>query len=356
MLSTRRQSSRFLPFLVISVLFHLTLFPLAQLIPLKGTLPAQRAGHRVSPPKLTLFSTPPDSLPQKFFVPTESWQPQRLTPKKETPLESDRSTRLQSEAPGKDPQSALPEMRGHPKAGIQYVDIPPTRTHPGQSSRSPSSQGSPMDRNLPQNGKSQAQATANPREAPSTRPPRKETFENAEFPVVRADSPSQAPSPGVGPERRAPERQSSNSSSQETFRWQQPATGSPGSVRTQERYRREIHGGRTAEIGPSSPEAAETELGRYKAKMYRAIGSAWYWLVDQNMTLLALGTVRIKFYVTADGTVRDLSVMTESGETAVLRAISLQSIRKAFPMEPFSESLKRQVGDGFWEECSFTIY
>ncbi|WP_246189515.1 hypothetical protein [Methylacidimicrobium cyclopophantes] len=118
----------------------------------------------------------------------------------------------------------------------------------------------------------------------------------------------------------------------------------------------QLTGGRTAEIGPASPASRETELGRYKARMYRAIGSRWYLEVEQNMALLALGAVQVRFYVQSDGTIRNLQIVSEEGRTEVLRTISSDSVRLSAPFEPFSEGMKTQLGGGFWEEITFTIY
>ena len=101
--------------------------------------------------------------------------------------------------------------------------------------------------------------------------------------------------------------------------------------------------------------SAETELGRYKSKIYRAIGSRWYLNVDIAKTDLSIGTVRIKFFIQSNGVVSNVEVLEDSG-SQMLHTISLKSILDSAPFEPFSESLKQQLGNGYDEEFTFSIY
>lgn len=99
----------------------------------------------------------------------------------------------------------------------------------------------------------------------------------------------------------------------------------------------------------------ETELGRYKTKLYRAIGSRWYLYVQNQMALLSVGRIRIRFYIRADGHI-DKPEISEGDSKSILAAISLRSVRDVGSLEPFSMQMKEQLGDGYWEEITFSIY
>ncbi|MEM1157661.1 MAG: hypothetical protein AAF649_08860 [Verrucomicrobiota bacterium] len=101
--------------------------------------------------------------------------------------------------------------------------------------------------------------------------------------------------------------------------------------------------------------AEQTELGRYKEKLYRAIGSRWYVYVEESSGLISIGMVKIRFYVRADGVFEKLQVI-EGNNSSQLHAISRRAIMvNSGQLEPFSESMRTQLGDGYWEEISFTI-
>jgi len=121
-----------------------------------------------------------------------------------------------------------------------------------------------------------------------------------------------------------------------------------------ERRQSAIQGG--ARVGELESFGAEqTELGRYKQKLYRAVGSRWYIYVDQARGLVSLGKVRIRFFVRSDGVFEQLEV-THGDRASQLYAISRRSIMEVSgQLEPFSERMKSQLGDGYWEEISFTI-
>jgi outer membrane biosynthesis protein TonB len=99
----------------------------------------------------------------------------------------------------------------------------------------------------------------------------------------------------------------------------------------------------------------ETELGRYKAKLYRAIGSRWYLYVQKQISLLSVGSVRIRFYVRANGVIDNLQIL-DGDPRSVLTNISRRSILEVGAMEPFPDQMKEQLGDGYYEEITFSIY
>jgi hypothetical protein len=109
--------------------------------------------------------------------------------------------------------------------------------------------------------------------------------------------------------------------------------------------------------GDNSPATMATDLGRYKAKVYRAVGARWYEKVNSQIQVLDKGTVRIKFRIYSDGHLV-IESDPEGGESslALLHSVSLNSMTEAAPFDPFSDKMKKEVGDSFADEFSFNVY
>jgi hypothetical protein len=126
----------------------------------------------------------------------------------------------------------------------------------------------------------------------------------------------------------------------------------------------DIHGG-LGRKGDNSPAAMATVLGKYKQKVYLAVGSYWYPKVDKSFQVLGVGVVHIQFTIHADGTV-DTKVL-DAGDNSMqtLLSISINSIREAAPYDKFDdwpglreELIKEQGGDGssYTDDFTFSIY
>ncbi|MDR1146390.1 MAG: hypothetical protein LBK71_09690 [Verrucomicrobiales bacterium] len=134
-----------------------------------------------------------------------------------------------------------------------------------------------------------------------------------------------------------------------------PADARPAASFATSRLASRMSGG-AADTDGTSIAVRETEEGRYKVKLYRAIGSRWYQYVHMDTGLLNIGTVNIKFYVRADGTIVNLQI-TDGRDNSVLVAISRRSILEVSgQLEPFSASMREKMGDGFWDDVNFSIY
>jgi outer membrane biosynthesis protein TonB len=117
--------------------------------------------------------------------------------------------------------------------------------------------------------------------------------------------------------------------------------------------------------GDNSPAAMASALGKYKQKVYLAVGSRWYPKVNNSFQVLGIGVVHIQFTIHADGTV-ETKVLDPGDSTAqMLLSISVNSIREAAPFDKFDdypglrdELIKQQGGDGssFTDDFTFTIY
>ncbi len=64
--------------------------------------------------------------------------------------------------------------------------------------------------------------------------------------------------------------------------------------------------------GPASVAAEATPLGHYKKTLSEAISSRWRYYVDHRMELLSFGTATISFYVTQEGKVESLQLLSNS--------------------------------------------
>jgi outer membrane biosynthesis protein TonB len=101
--------------------------------------------------------------------------------------------------------------------------------------------------------------------------------------------------------------------------------GSPG-FQPERRVTR-IEGG-VSNRGPASVAAMATPLGRYKKALSDAIGSRWYFYVRNEIGLLAVGTITIRFQVMSSGRVVGVQVLTNSSNES-FAAISIRSIMDA---------------------------
>ncbi|HSI82183.1 MAG TPA: energy transducer TonB [Candidatus Methylacidiphilales bacterium] len=108
--------------------------------------------------------------------------------------------------------------------------------------------------------------------------------------------------------------------------------------------------------GEFAPDVRETDIGKYKAKLYRTVGYRWRLAVAARESVVTLGQVRIRFYVRANGVMENVKVVERSQNSALLEAASLEAMLKSMPFEPFSEGMRQQVGEGFEDEFTFTIY
>jgi TonB family protein len=101
--------------------------------------------------------------------------------------------------------------------------------------------------------------------------------------------------------------------------------------------------------------AEATPIGRYKKAVADAIGSRWYYYVDERMGLLSIGTVDVTFKVTASGKVTALRVVHSNGNES-LTDCSLRSIMDA-KLPPIPPDVVPTIQNGCLEiDYSFTIY
>jgi TonB family protein len=112
----------------------------------------------------------------------------------------------------------------------------------------------------------------------------------------------------------------------------------------------------TASISGTSAPEVKTPVGRYEKAVFDAIRLKWIYYVGQNRDSLTPGTIAITFYITPDGHVEDLKVISNSANEILAQA-SIKAINSTkFPPIP-SDIPPNTLDKGRYEEkISFTIY
>ncbi len=112
--------------------------------------------------------------------------------------------------------------------------------------------------------------------------------------------------------------------------------------------------GNISNRGKASVDAAGTPLGRYKKMVSDAIGSRWYYYVNDQIGLLNIGTVEIRFIVSADGKASRLKVLSNTSNES-FASVSVNSIIEA-EIPPIPEEVAKLLDKGRLEiDYSFTI-
>ena len=107
--------------------------------------------------------------------------------------------------------------------------------------------------------------------------------------------------------------------------------------------------------GTSSVNAVGTPLGRYQKQLQDAIGSRWYYYVQQQMGLIGIGTARLSFSVDRSGKVKNLKVIKNTSNEAFAN-VCLQSILE-IQMPPIPEDVATTLPpEGLDEQITFTMF
>lgn len=323
---------RFLFLLFLSFLIHATLALLLAVAFSGKHLSPQKETPETPPPEVTLEIPPAEKRP---FM--EAKKVADNAPEK--PLfESDENTLAASEMP-QDGSLPLPSQQGIVQKAIEIQDQKYT---PGEK---PASQaGNPLPPRPPSASAQQQSApvstpAATPLQTPQPTPPSQPTN------GVRLLQESEKSKP---PAQNAPASQA-----------MPPTVAQPGSAGSRKGYQPEtrqtvIHGN-ISNKGRSSVAGEATPIGKYKKGLADAIGSRWYYYVNERMGLLSIGTVSVAFKVTSSGKVTGLHVVSSNSNES-LTDCSLRSIMDAkFP--PIPPEVAGTLKDGSMEiEYSFTIY
>lgn len=338
-------------FVLLSILAHAVI--ILAVILLAAYVPAPKLDAPPQTPptvNVTLMPQPPPK--QRPFMPTEA---QTNVKPKNTLVESDNDVNLTSQSKqNRTADSIMPDVVSKVQHSSQLQDSPnsPSKQPPQQATAPPTAkqEDQPKKQETPPQPQPSKQADQTPPPPkPTTEPPppkpkpvppppkvvQNPVDPNTGLPVLPPiDAPTIAPQSPVNPNQKA-----------------QAAIPPPILQSTAQDIQ-----GRAGMSGKPSPEAMATELGRYKAKFYRAVGSRWYPKVNNQLSLLGVGVVRVQYTIYPDGTITTKVLEGGSGSLMLLLTISVNSIREVSPFDAFPDSMRKQYPDGYTDDFSFSIY
>jgi hypothetical protein len=308
------------------------------------------------PPEVTLSLVPPlppPPLQKPDFIPTE---PQQGTPPQQAPLISDHDAILKSRnQKSRAPDEPLPDVTGHKDHSLDLHSQAPSKLSKSQQPTppAPEKQQQQAQKNAAQPKEAPKTATFDPSAIHPTDNPEK-THGDATVKDKPSDQEIDPDGLPVLPPIPAPTLAQQTPQTQPIPQIQRQA--SPQAVPSFAVYQSDVTG-QAGAPGDNSPAAMATDLGRYKAKVYRAVGARWYEKVNSQIQVLGVGTVHITYTIYSDGHM----VITgdpDGGNPSLmlLHSISVNSMREAAPFDAFSDKLKKEVGDSYTDDFSFSIY
>jgi len=287
---------------LLSLLLHLLLILFIAIISSLTWKPSVQEEEEVMEMTMIPEPAPVRQREEPVYVATTADQAVEEAPENAL-FESDNNTRAASDALPDPALSDLPAVAGEEN---EFLEL-------RQQDYTPGPQPIPSTPSIP--------ATATPAVQPVEEQPPVEKV--AEKPVEEEPVPEEARPEELAMLRpqEVPARQP-RPETQEVRR-AEPMPPSPPGYQPQARTTR-IQGGISTR-GRASLEAAATPLGRFKKMLSDAIGSRWYYYVNNEIGLLNIGTVVIRFTVHEDGSVKGIKVLSntsnESFATCSIRSI-----------------------------------
>ncbi|CAN5825282.1 hypothetical protein BH09VER1_BH09VER1_41770 [soil metagenome] len=314
---------------VVSTLFHVLLILLIAIILKRTFVPPPPPPPEPEPVVLTMVDpmpTPPPLNPS--YIETTDSQKAEKPPEKPT-FESDKDTHAASQAPatGNEP---LPSQDGEKSPAMSFENKeytagptprPSSPSAPPQQVTPPTPEPVPTPEPMP-----------TPEATPSATPPPRN---NSDVALLEPPKPRNTPRPEM--QKTVP---------------RPPAPPAQPGYQPQTQITR-IQGGISTR-GRSAVDAIGTPLGRYKKAMSDAIGSRWYFYVNEHRDMLSGGTVDLRFVVSATGKTQRIKVLrnTSNGTTENLSVGAVQDAE----IPPIPKELVPQLQNGSIEvEFSFTI-
>ena len=354
-LSEKPSSKRWLIALILFSLLAHALVMLAFIFVGRHTPKWKELAQNTPPPQVNLTLVPPPALPPQRpqFIPTE---PDANVPQQKSLLISDNNSILKSHnRTSRKLDSPLPDVTGNRHAADLREKPPSPASKPQPATPpTPKSQQQP-----PQPNPTKPTQAAKP--APPT-PPQPHPSENPDkTPSRDAATKPEQPQPvdadglPVLPPIPAPTLAQQNPQTQVQ---QVQRRASPASMPSFAVHQSDVSG-QAGVAGDNAPSAMASDLGRYKAIVYRAVGSRWYAKVGSGSALqvLGVGTVHITYTIYADGHLEIRSDPDANNPALMLlHSISINSMTEAAPFPPFSDAMKKEVGDSYTDDFSFSIY
>ncbi len=306
----------------ISVLLHLLLILLiAVLLGFRPEIPPPEPSDE-TPVEITLMDAPPPKpkTAPEYIATNET---QRVDKPPENPaFESDKDTAAASALPASG-DAPLPTMDGETAPGISFENRNYTA---GREPRPAAPPPQPEQETAPPEPKvEKAEAVPTPKPI-------------AQIALLEPPKPKTEPKPETKkPAEKIPPK---------------PAQPSTPGYQPQERITR-IRGN-ISNRGRASVAANATPIGRYKKMLSDAIGSRWYYYVNDQIGLLNIGTLEVRFVVRPDGKVERIKVVSNSSNES-FAACSVQAIMEA-EIPPIPKEIVPMLENGRIEiEYSFTI-
>ena len=304
---------------IASLLLHLLLIlcvALALTVP-AWQFPVSPVEKEEPPIEVTILPMEAPKPQEPIYVSTAGQN--TLEPPKNAPFESDKNTRAASEA-APSGSAPMPSLAGRDSPVLELANKDYTAGKPGQPAAPPREQSAQQS---PPAEPQSTQASAPP--APSElalreAPPRPKTEEQK-----KAAQPAQPAQP--------------KASAASGFQPQTRITRIKGNISNR---------------GKASVDAAATPLGRYKKMVSDAIGSRWYYYVNDQIGLLNIGTVEVRFIVSSTGKVCGIKVLSNTSNES-FASVSVNSIIEA-EIPPIPEEIAKLLDNGRLEiDYSFTI-
>lgn len=327
----RAERKRTLIALAVSLLIHLLLL-LAALIILSLN-PQWRPQPQPPEPELTeltLLEPEPTPTPEneRGFFDSAQGEVSEKAPENAA-FESDRNTVAASEQP---PQSAeqRPSQAGEESPEMtlrsQQLTLGPLREPSPPTPASPAQPPQPQSQPTPE---PTPEPTATPRPTPKP--------EDTELGLLEPPKPTPPPTPEPAQPPQPPSP---------------PSRPQPPGYQPERRVTR-LTGG-ISNRGRSSVDSVATPLGRYKKMLSDAIGSRWYYYVNDMLDLVGIGTVELRFVVKPDGTVERVQVRRNTSNES-LASCSVRAIVEA-EIPPMPPEVRELLEGGKLEvDYSFTI-
>ena len=345
--------------ILLSLLAHVLLVLAILLVVRHTPKPPELVQSEPLPPvTVTLQPPPPPPHPQQpSFIETH---PEANAPKQDTPLISDNDNSLHSKnrTPRKQ-NSPLPDVTGakHPSLDLHTTPASPPTKNPGppspptpatqQQQPKPPTPAKPTEPTKPApphpektDQPSSMTPTATPLKTPEKPPVKPPQYDPNGLPVLPAlDAATIAP--------QTPPTQQAN-----PVQPRKSASPPPSFAVNQSDV-----SGQVGTPGDNSAAVMATDLGRYKARVYAAVGSRWYAKVNNQLQVLGLGTVHITYTIHSDGHLEITADPDKNSATLMLlHSVSINAMLEAAPFEPFSPALKKEVGESYSDDFTFSIY
>jgi outer membrane biosynthesis protein TonB len=334
-------------FLLLSLLVHAIIIAAILLITLFMPVPKLAEPEQAPNVTLSLLPPPPAKPNKPVFIPTA---PDANAKHKLRPVESANDTDLKSQSKtARAPDSIMPNVDGKKNnpdlnntANVQTPTKPEVSLTPPTPRQEDKPQKPTPPQPKPQQGKLAPTQPTTKTPPPTPTPPTKTT------PEVDPDTGLPVLPPLAVPTMAPPDQTS------------QPSAPTPS--RPQEAT--SVHGA-LGRRGDNSPAAMASVLGKYKQKVYLAVGSNWYPKVNNSFQILGVGQVHVQFTIYADGTVTTKVLDGGDSTMQTLLSISVNSIREAAPYDKFDdypglrqELIKEQGGDGssYTDDFTFSVY